>query len=88
MDDACAATDCMAPWRLRLCLERLEAEAIRENAKSRPNHHKTVYCSMCDRVMCMRTGAGGCYRGHIGIVTISRATAEMLRAKRPLVDTY
>jgi hypothetical protein len=88
MDEACAATDCMAPFRLRLCLERLEADAIREDAKSRPNHHKTVYCSMCDRVMCMRTGAGGCYRGHIGIVTISRATAEMLRAKRPIVDTF
>ena len=43
---------------------------------------------MCDRVMCMRTGAGGCYSGHIGIVTISRATAEMLRAKRPHVEAY
>lgn len=43
---------------------------------------------MCDRIMCMRIGAGGCYTGHIGIVTISNATAEMLRAKRPHVDTY
>jgi len=88
MEDACAAAGPWAPWNLRLCLERLEADAIRENSKSRPNHHKTVYCSMCDRVMCMRTGAGGCYRGHIGIVTISDATAELLRAKRPHVDAY
>ena len=43
---------------------------------------------MCDRVMCMRTGANGCYTGHIGIVTISDATREMLRAKRPHAVTY
>lgn len=88
MDDACAATDCMAPWRLRLCLERLEPDAIRENSTSRPCHHKTVYCSICDRVFCMRGGANGCYTGHIGIVTISKATTEMLRAKRPHVDAH
>ena len=87
MDEACAATDCTAPWRLRKCLEQLQPDAIRENAKSRLNHHKHVYCSMCDRVMCMRIGVGGCYTGHIGIVTISDATREMLRAKRPHVVT-
>jgi hypothetical protein len=43
---------------------------------------------MCDRVFCMRGGANGCYTGHIGIVTISKATAEMLRAKRPHVDAH
>jgi len=86
MEDACAATGPWAPWNLRQCLQQIQPDAIRENAKSRLNHHKTVYCSMCDRIMCMRTGANGCYTGHIGIVTISDATAETLRAKRPHVD--
>jgi len=30
----------------------------------------------------------GCYTGHIGIVAISNATAEMLRAKRSRVDAH
>ena len=88
MDEVCAATDGQAPSRLRECLRRLEPDAILANAKARLNHHKIVYCSTCDRVMCMRTGANGCYTGHIGIVTISDATREMLRAKRPHVDAY
>ncbi len=88
MDEVCAATDCQAPFRLRECLRRLEPDAIRANSKARLHHHKIVYCFMCDRIMCMRTGANGCYTGHTGIVTISDATREMLHAKRPHVEAY
>ena len=88
MDEVCAATDGQAPSRLRECLRRLEPDAILANAKRGLNHNKVVYCFMCDRVLCMRTGTVGCYTGHIGIVTISDATREMLHAKRPHVDAY
>jgi len=88
MDEVCTATDAQAPFRLRECLRRLEPDAILETNKSRPAHHKNVYCSMCDRVFCMRIGAVGCYTGHIGLVTISEATMEILHVKRPHVDAY
>lgn len=88
MEDACAATGPGARWNLRKCLEQLEPDAIRENAKSRTNHRKIVYCFTCDRIMCMRTGANGCYTGHIGIVAISDATRGVLCAKRPHVEAY
>jgi len=88
MDEVCAATDCQAPSRLRECLRRLEPDAILANAKACLNHHKLVYCFVCDRVLCMRFGAVGCYTGHSGIVTISDATREVLHAKRPHVNAW
>lgn len=88
MDEVCAARDANAPNRLRECLRRLEPDAILETYKSRQAHHKFVYCSACDRVFCMRIGAVGCYTGHIGLVTISDATREVLHAKRPHVEDY
>ena len=38
--------------------------------------------------MCMRSGANGCYTGHIGIVEISNASYETLRTTRPHTDKW
>ena len=85
MDALCASADRIAPLQLRAHLQRLEPEVRRANAQS---HHKYVYCMTCDRVMCMRSGANGCYTGHIGIVEISDASYETLRTKRPHTDRW
>ena len=69
----------LPPYETYETLERLEADAIREDAKSWPNHHKTVYCSMCDRVMCVRTGAAGC----AAPCWMSPSSSSLLSSSRP-----
>ena len=54
--------------------------------------HKWVYCACCaidknderEGYFCMRYGAVGCYRGHLGIVEVSREIAIRQRLHQRL----
>ena len=64
---------------LELVKDERRVREERYACKGLSAHQKYVFCFTCNKVMCMRQGARGCYTGHSMIVEIDRAMYERMK---------